>query len=167
VLTDEFRNKAFTYSRSSSFTLSSFSGVEWNRVHYNSSHLLAYCTIPGWWWMMVSVEQLVEWLTWETEVLGEYLSQCRFVYHKSHMTWAGAPRWETSDYPPELRYAITLSLLFIASYTNIGDNQVTKSKGISISISKHHVRRDCGTSILVLIDFDSPRRLTEVLNLRM
>jgi hypothetical protein len=33
--------------------------------------------------MMVIVEQLVE---GETEVLGENLSQCHFVHHKSHMT---------------------------------------------------------------------------------
>jgi hypothetical protein len=33
---------------------------------------------------------LVELLAGETEVLGENLPQCRFVYHKSHMTWRGA-----------------------------------------------------------------------------
>jgi hypothetical protein len=32
------------------------------------------------------MEELVELLAGETEVLGENLPQCRFVYHKSHMT---------------------------------------------------------------------------------
>jgi hypothetical protein len=36
----------------------------------------------------------------ETEVLGENLPQCRFVYHKPHMLPGREPgprRWETSD----------------------------------------------------------------------
>jgi hypothetical protein len=37
----------------------------------------------------MSVEQSVECLTEEAEVLGENLSQCRFVHHKSHMAWPG------------------------------------------------------------------------------
>jgi hypothetical protein len=75
-------------------------GVEWNRVHYYWGHHLAYCTSPGW-WMMMSVQQSVEWLAGETEVFGGNLPHCRFVHHKSHMTWPGLqpgpPRWETSD----------------------------------------------------------------------
>jgi hypothetical protein len=31
------------------------------------------------------IEKLVEWLAGETKVLGENLSQCRFVNHKPHM----------------------------------------------------------------------------------
>jgi hypothetical protein len=50
---------------------------------------------------MMSVEQSVECLAEETEVLGENLLQCRFVYHKSDMTLPGLeprpPRWEVSD----------------------------------------------------------------------
>jgi hypothetical protein len=39
---------------------------------------------------MVSVEQSVEWdLAEETELLGENLSQCHFLHHKSHMTLPG------------------------------------------------------------------------------
>jgi hypothetical protein len=42
----------------------------------------------------------------ETEVLGENLPQWHFVHQKFFMTWPelepGPPRWETSDYPPEL-----------------------------------------------------------------
>jgi hypothetical protein len=46
------------------------------------------------------MEKSVEWLAGETEVLGENLSQCRFVHHKSHMLPVlepGPPRWEASD----------------------------------------------------------------------
>jgi hypothetical protein len=48
--------------------------------------------------MMMSVEQSVEWLAVETEVLEGNLPQCRFVHHKSDMTWreleSGPSRWE-------------------------------------------------------------------------
>jgi hypothetical protein len=37
--------------------------------------------------MMMIVEQSVEWkFAGETEVLGENLTQCHFVHHKSHVT---------------------------------------------------------------------------------
>jgi hypothetical protein len=38
---------------------------------------------------MMSLEQSVECVAGETEVLGENLSQCHFVHHKSHMTLLG------------------------------------------------------------------------------
>jgi hypothetical protein len=46
--------------------------------------------------MMMSLEQSVESVAGETEVHGENLSQCRFVHHKSYITWPwlepGPPR---------------------------------------------------------------------------
>jgi hypothetical protein len=46
-------------------------------------------------WVVRMMERLVEWwLAGETEVLGENLAQCRFVYHKPHMpalTRTGVP----------------------------------------------------------------------------
>jgi hypothetical protein len=56
-----------------------FWDVEWNRFHYYWCH----------YWMMMGVEQSVECLAGETEILGENLLQCRFVHHKSHMSWTG------------------------------------------------------------------------------
>jgi hypothetical protein len=44
---------------------------------------LAYCTSSGWWMMMTTVEQSLEWLAGETEVLKENLPQCHFVPNKS------------------------------------------------------------------------------------
>jgi hypothetical protein len=51
----------------------------------------------------MNMEQLVEWqLEGKAEVLGENLSQCRYVHYKSHMIWPGLepgpPRWEASDF---------------------------------------------------------------------
>jgi hypothetical protein len=45
------------------------------------------------------MEKLVERLTGESEVLGENLSQCRFVHHKPHMLPGhepGPPWWEAN-----------------------------------------------------------------------
>jgi hypothetical protein len=51
-------------------------------------HCLGSYTSPGWEVVMIVV-QSVEWeLVGEPEVLGEYLSQCHFVHHNSHLTWA-------------------------------------------------------------------------------
>jgi hypothetical protein len=50
--------------------------------------------------MIMVMEKLVERLAGETEVLGETLSQCRFVHHKPHMlpgSEPGPPRWEAND----------------------------------------------------------------------
>jgi hypothetical protein len=45
--------------------------------------------------MIMMMEKLVEWLTGESEILGENLSQCRFVHHKLHML----PGRETNGKP--------------------------------------------------------------------
>jgi hypothetical protein len=49
-------------------------------------------------------------LAWETEILEENIPHCRFIHHKSHMTWPGiepgTPRWECGDWPPELRQSL-------------------------------------------------------------
>jgi hypothetical protein len=67
-------------------------------------------------WMKMSVQQSVECLTRETEVLGENLPQCRFVQHKSHMTWPGL-----EPGPPELQHGLNCALLLriynMASYS--------------------------------------------------
>jgi hypothetical protein len=45
-------------------------------------------------------EKLVEWLAGETEVLGENLTQCRYIHHRPHMMPGrepGSPRLEASD----------------------------------------------------------------------
>jgi hypothetical protein len=40
-------------------------------------------------------------LTRKTEILGEYLSQCHFIHHKSHTDRPriepGPPRWDVGD----------------------------------------------------------------------
>jgi hypothetical protein len=51
---------------------------------------------------MMNMEQSVEFkLAGETEVLGENLPQCHFVYNEPHITWPGLepepPLWEAGD----------------------------------------------------------------------
>jgi hypothetical protein len=75
--------------------------VGWVWVHSVRRPLLAYCTSPRR-YMMVIVEQLVGWrLAGETEVLREKLPQRHFVHHISNMSRPGLepgpPRWEASD----------------------------------------------------------------------
>jgi hypothetical protein len=48
--------------------------------------LLGHFTSPGWWWIMMCVEQSVECLARKTEVLGENMRHCCIVHHKFHMT---------------------------------------------------------------------------------
>jgi hypothetical protein len=71
---------------------------------WHVDHYLTYCTSPGWWMMMI-VEQSLEWLPRETEV------HCHFVHHKSHMIWpgleSGPPRREASDSSPELWHGVS------------------------------------------------------------
>jgi hypothetical protein len=49
--------------------------------------------------VIMMMEKLVERLAGETEVLGEILSQCRFVHHRLHVLSGrepGPPRWDAS-----------------------------------------------------------------------
>jgi hypothetical protein len=68
-----------------------FLGMGWDRVRLHVGHYFAYCTSSRW-WMIMSVEQSVEWMTGETEVLAENVSQ--FVNLKSHITWTETAKVE-------------------------------------------------------------------------
>jgi hypothetical protein len=85
----------------------SFLGWSETESTWYVGHYLAYSTRPRR-WMIMSVEQLVEWLAGEIEVIRENLPQCHFIYHKSHMTWPGLvpglPRWEPSVVSVEINY---------------------------------------------------------------
>jgi hypothetical protein len=63
--------------------------------------------------MMMSVGQLVEYLAGETEVLGENLSYCLFVYHKPRITWPGLEPWTqgTTQATNRLSYGTALASL--------------------------------------------------------
>jgi hypothetical protein len=60
----------------------------------------------------MTVEQSVEWLSGETEVLREDLSQCRFVHQKSYMTLPGSIPGRRAGKPATNRLSyITASFL--------------------------------------------------------
>jgi hypothetical protein len=69
-----------------------------NWVHSARRPLTGLLYLP---WVIVRMENLVEWMKGETEVLGENLPRRHFVHHKSHLTRPGIeprpPRWEASD----------------------------------------------------------------------
>jgi hypothetical protein len=62
----------------------------------------------GRWWV---------WRNWWNDWQGkpkcsQETCSCRFVHHKSHMTWSGLepgpPRWKASNWPPEVKVKVTL-----------------------------------------------------------
>jgi hypothetical protein len=57
--------------------------MEWEWINLVRSRLFGLFLPPR----MMSVGHLVEWVAGETELLGENLSKCRFVHHKSAITW--------------------------------------------------------------------------------
>jgi hypothetical protein len=63
------------------------------------------------------------WLAGETEVLGENLSQCHFVHHKSHITWQGANPSRCGGKPAanRLSYATALYLIKFQDVWGTGD----------------------------------------------
>jgi hypothetical protein len=62
--------------------------MESNWVHSAGRPPIGLFYLPR---VIMRMENLVEWeLAGEAEVLGEKVPQCRFVHHKSHMTWQGA-----------------------------------------------------------------------------
>jgi hypothetical protein len=77
------------------------SGRDETESNWNVGLYLAYCTNPGW-YMMKSVEHLLEWqFAGEIEVVEENLPNSHFVQLKSHMTWpwieTGPTRYKAGD----------------------------------------------------------------------
>jgi hypothetical protein len=69
-----------------------------NWVHSARRPLTGLLYLPR---VIVRMQNLVEWMSGETEVLGENLPRRHFVHQKSHLTRPaiepGPPRWEASD----------------------------------------------------------------------
>jgi hypothetical protein len=69
-----------------------------NWVHLARRPLTGLLYLPR---VIVRMENLVEWMSGETKVLGENLPRRHFVHHKSHLTRPGIepgpPRREASD----------------------------------------------------------------------
>jgi hypothetical protein len=98
-----FRIEGYIYFKIYFFVLILFSFLGWSWTESTITEVTSGLFYQTRMMMMMTVEQSVEWLAGESEVLGENLSLCRFVYHKSHMTWPGPdpwpPRWEVQAYP--------------------------------------------------------------------
>jgi hypothetical protein len=97
-ITQRKHNRDIVVSASTSVIPETDGGVE--PSHYYWGHYWPIVPAPDddeW----MSMEQSVEWLEEETEVLRKNLPNCRFVHHKSHMTWpgleSGSPRWEATN----------------------------------------------------------------------
>jgi hypothetical protein len=78
----------------------------------------------------MSTEHLVEWgLAGETEVLGENMPQCYFMYHKSHMTWLGLEhgpsRWNNSDSDNNISCSFSI-VLFLDDIRNFIGSLIAK-----------------------------------------
>jgi hypothetical protein len=80
------------------FFLICIGGWSPNWVHSARRPFIGLLYLPR---VIVRMMNLVEWMTGETEVLGENLPRRHFVHHKSHLTRPGIepglPRWEASD----------------------------------------------------------------------
>jgi hypothetical protein len=90
----------------------------------------------------MNVEQS-ECVAGETEVLGENLSWCHSLHHKSHMTWHGLKRGplpqNASNYSPELQHGPYNKLLCNAIFLAIHKEMSGKlSEKITVSHDNTH-----------------------------